>query len=124
MLRDAGIRLAGGSDAPIEPIEPLLGIHAAVVRRKPFETHDGYEMSQALRAEEAVRLFTHDACYANESERFKGVIAPGWVADFTIIDRDIVCPDHPDDIRDAKVLYTIVGGRTAYSADGVEVEQI
>jgi predicted amidohydrolase YtcJ len=124
MLMDAGLRLAGGSDAPIEPIEPLLGIHAAVVRRKPFETHDGYEMSQALRAEEAVRLFTHDACYANESERYKGVIAPGWVADFTVIDRDIVRPDHPDDIRDAKVWYTIVGGRTAYSADGVEVERI
>jgi predicted amidohydrolase YtcJ len=121
-LKDAGLFLAGGSDAPIEPLEPLLGIHAAVTRRPPFADGDGYGMAEALSPEEAVRLFSRDTSYASQTETEKGVIAPGWLADFTVLDRDIVFPETVDQIRDANVLYTIVGGNMAYAADGRQVE--
>jgi predicted amidohydrolase YtcJ len=121
-LKEAGLRLAGGSDAPIEPIEPLLGMHAAVARKQPYAEGPGYGMEQALTPEEAVRLFTRDACFANGSEHHKGVIAPGWLADFTVVDRDIVRSADVDDLLRANVLYTIVGGEVAWAADGSTVE--
>jgi len=117
-LLEAGLTLAGSSDAPIEPIQPLLGIHAAVTRRLPYGSSSGYEMAQVLPPVEAVAMFTREACYANHSEGYKGVIQPGYVADFTVIDRDIVNPRHVDEIRDAQVLYTIIGGEVAYSQQG------
>jgi predicted amidohydrolase YtcJ len=121
-LKEAGLRLAGGSDAPIEPMEPLLGMHAAVVRRQPYADGPGFGLEQAFTPLEALKLFTHDACFANGAEHSKGLIAPGYVADFTIVDRDIADPAQADDIRDARVLYTIVGGAVAYAADGSEAE--
>jgi predicted amidohydrolase YtcJ len=121
-LREAGLHLAGGSDAPIEPLEPLLGIHAAVTRRQPFAMGEGYQLHEALSPLEAVQLFSRDACFANQSEAHKGVIAPGWLADLTVLSEDIVNPAHPDQIRDAKVSHTIVGGKIAYAADGSDVE--
>lgn len=115
MLKNAGLILSGGSDAPIEPINPLLGIHAAVTRQSPFQAGEGYFMEEALTPLEAVKMFTHDACYADHTENIKGLIEENWFADLTILDRDIVNPSHPDDIRDAKILYTIVGGDIAYT---------
>lgn len=121
-LRKAGLHLAGGSDAPIEPYEPLLGIHAAVTRRLPYETGVGYTLQESLTPEEAVQLFSRDACFANGSEHQKGVIASGWLADFTVLDQDVVSPTTADLIRDAEILYTIVGGTFAYAADSSPVE--
>ncbi|WDL95458.1 amidohydrolase [Alicyclobacillus sp. ALC3] len=113
-MRARGLHLAGGSDAPIEPVSPLLGVHAAVTRRQPDGTEPGYNLAEALTPVEAIQLFTSDACFANGSEGRKGRIVAGTLADFTVIDRDVVEPRHPDDIRDAKVLRTIVGGETAF----------
>lgn len=117
-LATAGIRVCGGSDAPVEPISPLLGIHAAVTRRRPDVDGPGMYMEQAVTPEQAVQWFTRDACLASGDDGDKGVVAPGWLADFTVIDRDVVHPGHPDDIRDARVLHTLVGGQLAYAADG------
>ncbi len=116
-MQDAGLALCGGSDAPIEPIEPLLGIHAAVTRRAPFDLGPGYAMEQALSPQGAVKLFSRRACVANHRETEKGQLLPGWLADLTILDRDIVQPQTENDIRDAKVLYTVVGGHIAYSGN-------
>jgi len=121
-MMDAGLRLGGGSDAPIEPVSPLLGIHAAVTRRAPYGDGTAYHIEQALTPLEAVRLFGQDACIANDQHTYKGVIAPGWLADLTIVDRDIVMPRHLDDIRDAQIRSTIVGGRIAYDAAGAQLE--
>lgn len=121
-MQEAGLWLCGGSDAPIEPFEPLLGIHAAVTRRPPFEARTGYAMEQALSPLDAVRLFGHSACVANHSEHQKGQLLPGWLADLTILDKDIVNPNDVNEIRDAKVLYTVVGGHIAYAADGAAHE--
>lgn len=118
-LAGAGLHLAGGSDAPIEPVAPLLGVHAAVTRRAPDQSDGpGYEMQEALPTEAALALYMQGACFANGSDGHKGVIAPGWLADLTVIDRDIVQPSHVDEIRDARVLLTVVGGGVAHAAQG------
>lgn len=123
-LWDAGLALGGGSDAPIEPVSPLLGIHAAVTRRAPFTNGPVYHPEQALTVEEAVRLFTQYASIASDQHTYKGVIAPNWLADFTILDRDILHERHVDDIRDAKVNYTVVGGQFAYAGNGQTLEVV
>lgn len=131
-MKQSGLHLAGGSDAPIEPVSPLLGMHAAVTRRKPFDALgtgkgtgnvSGYEMQEALSMEEALRLFTQDACFANGSEQNKGVLAPGWEADVTILDRDVLASEDPDELLRANVLYTIVGGQMAYVDAGLKEQE-
>lgn len=131
-MKNAGLHLCGGSDAPIEPVSPLLGLHAAVTRRKPGVNgqaglrksgslgHEdlGYEMQECLSRLEALRLFGQDACFANGTEQEKGVLAPGWFADLTILDCDVLAAEDPDELLRAEVLYTIVGGKIAYSKDG------
>ncbi len=114
-MKQAGLHVGGGSDAPIEPVNPLLGIHAAVTRNKPDQAGKGYLMEQAMSPYAAVKLFTHDGSFAIGAEEKKGCLLPGWQADVTVLDRDIVASQSTDDIRDAKVLSTIVGGQVAYS---------
>ncbi|WP_233096210.1 amidohydrolase [Alicyclobacillus sp. SO9] len=114
-MQDAGLHLCGGSDSPIEPLQPLFGIHAAVTRRDAYASDGGYAMEQAYSPEEAIHLFSHGAVFATGKEQVKGTIAPGKLADFTVLDRDIVHPADVNDIRDAQVLHTIVGGEFAYS---------
>lgn len=114
-LIDAGIVCAGGSDAPIEPLDPFLGIHAAVTRRKPFETHEGYLPAEKLSLQEAVHLFTTGAAYAAGEADKRGSIEVGKAADFTVIDRDISAD--PEQLLQVGVRMTVVNGRVAYSAD-------
>ena len=112
-MLDAGLLCGGGSDAPIEPIEPLLGLHAAVTRRRPGDTHDGFSPEQKLTIEEAVRLFTVGGTHATREEAVKGTITPGKYADLTILDRDIFSGD-PDILLETNVLRTVIGGETVY----------
>lgn len=113
-MLDAGLLLCGGSDAPVEPIAPLLGIHAAITRHLPGAELPMYTREQALTLLEAITLFTHGPSYAVHAEHEKGIIHPGGVADFTVIDTDITKPDNIDSIPTAKVLQTIVGGEISY----------
>ncbi|ASS76242.1 hypothetical protein CIG75_15695 [Tumebacillus algifaecis] len=105
-LLDAGLLCGGGSDAPIEPIEPLLGLHAAITR-------SGYQPEQKLTPHEAVRLFTVGGTYATREEEVKGTITPGKFADLTILDRDIMV-EHPDVILQTNVIRTVIGGKTVF----------
>ncbi|WP_245632711.1 amidohydrolase [Alicyclobacillus kakegawensis] len=116
-LAEAGIGLCGGSDAPVEPINPLLGIHAAVTRRPPHAKGPGFTLSQVLDRETAVRLFTQGACRANRREAVKGVIRPGAWADLTVLSRDVLA-EAEDALLEARVLWTVVGGRVAYAHNG------
>ncbi|OBZ11969.1 hydrolase [Bacillus sp. FJAT-27264] len=113
-LLSSGIPCAGGSDAPIEPINPFLGLHAAVTRRKPEESHAGYLPEEKLSVEEAVELFTSGSAVAAGEEHERGAIAPGRWADFTVIDRDIHAD--PQELLQVKVQMTVVNGQVAYSA--------
>lgn len=114
-LLKAGIICAGGSDAPIEPLSPFLGLHAAVTRRKPGESHDGYLPQEKLSLSESIRLFTTGSAAAAGESSERGRIAPGFQADFTVIDRDIR-PD-PEALLRVKVRMTVVNGEVAYSAE-------
>ncbi|WP_179032005.1 amidohydrolase [Paenibacillus kribbensis] len=113
-LLDAGIPCAGGSDAPIEPLSPFLGMHAAVTRTKPEETHEGYLPAEKLDIHEAIHLFTTGSAVAAGEEDKRGWIAEGKAADFTVIDRDV--SESPQALLDVKVRMTVVNGKIAYQS--------
>ncbi|MDQ0255018.1 putative amidohydrolase YtcJ [Evansella vedderi] len=88
-LLEEGLMCASGSDAPIEPVDPLLGIHAAVTRRKPEEKHDGYIPHEKLSLFQALQLFTIGSAMAVGKEKEMGLIKEGYKADFTILNKDL-----------------------------------
>ncbi|MGJ9382375.1 amidohydrolase [Salipaludibacillus sp. CF4.18] len=104
---------AGGSDAPIEPINPLLGLHAAVTRRKPYENHKGYSEKEKLSLFEALQLFTKGSAQAIGREEERGIIAPGYTADFTVLTEDLF-ELSPDEWLNVTVEKTIVDNSVMY----------
>ncbi|WP_147803388.1 amidohydrolase [Alkalicoccus halolimnae] len=115
-LLDEGLMCAGGSDAPIEPINPLLGLHAAVTRRKPGESHEGYMPEQKMTLYEALQLFTYGAAQAVGEEHISGLIKPGYRADFTVLNMDLF-KTKPDEWLNAKPLMTIVDETVVYQTE-------
>jgi predicted amidohydrolase YtcJ len=111
---DAGVRLALGSDWPVAPLNPTLGIYAAVTRATLDGKHPGgWVPAQKITAEEAVRGYTGGSAYAEFAEAEKGRIGPGLLADIVILSEDILAIE-PARIRDVAVRTTIVGGRVVY----------
>jgi len=113
----AGATLAFGSDCPVEKIDPLIGIHAAVTRRRADGSPgpEGWYPEQRLTVEEAVRAFTSGAaCAAGVQDRL-GSITPGKLADFIVLDRDIF-EIEPMEILGARVDATIIGGKFVWRA--------
>ncbi|MDX8359281.1 amidohydrolase [Cytobacillus sp. IB215316] len=115
-LIDEGFHCAGGSDAPIESANPLLGIYAAIMRKSPSDKHEGYYQDEKLTPFEAVCLYTRGSAYAVKMEQTHGKITPGFVADFTILDRDILQID-PEDIPLTNVVMTVVDNNIVYKSD-------
>lgn len=115
-MMDEGLLCAGGSDAPIEPINPFLGIHAAVTRRRPEESHEGYQPNEKLTLFEALRLFTVGSARAVSRENELGVIAPGYLADFTILSEDLFDLD-PEEWLQVKVCHTVVDETVVYTRE-------
>jgi predicted amidohydrolase YtcJ len=113
-LLDAGARLAFGSDWFVAPPTPLEGIYAAVTRQTLDGKHpDGWVPEQRITVEEALVAYTGGGAYASFEDREKGIIAPGMLADITVIDRDLrTIP--PAEIRQAKIMRTIVGGQIVF----------
>ena len=113
-LLDTGARLALGSDWSVAPATPVEGIYAAVTRRTLDGLNpDGWVPEQKITVEEALRGYTIDAAYAAYEEDVKGSLEPGKLADFVILDRDLTTMP-PEEIRDAKVDLTVVGGNIVY----------
>ncbi len=116
-LAAAGCRIPGGSDFPVESIDPLLGIHAAVTRRNlEGLPPGGWRGEQRLTVAEAVGAFTIDAAYAAHAEAVAGSLAPGTLADFLVLSEDIFT-SNPDRIPAIRVLATAVGGEIVYRSD-------
>jgi hypothetical protein len=111
---DAGIICAGGSDSPVEPIDPLLGIHAAVTRKTPGDTHGGYVPDEKLTMEEAFQLFTEMGAYPTNEETVKGTIARGKLADITVYSSNPFEMEDPDELLETDIEMTIVGGEVKY----------
>jgi predicted amidohydrolase YtcJ len=113
-LLDTGARLAFGSDWFVAPPTPLEGIYAAVTRRTLDDRNPGgWVPEQKISVEEALRAYTADAAYASFDESRKGMLSPGQLADFVILDRNIF--DIPaEEIRNARVRVTFAGGRKVF----------
>ncbi|MEH7239221.1 amidohydrolase [Bacillus sp. JJ1562] len=111
LLRE-GLQCAGGSDAPIEPIDPLLGIHAAVTRKKPGE-EEIFMPEQRISIYKAVQLFTTGSAYAIGKEDCMGKISPGFKADFTVLDKDLFHIQE-DEILGTNVMMTVVDDTVMY----------
>ena len=113
-LLKEGIPCGGGSDAPIEPVDPLLGIHAAVTRKNVADEYRKvYHPEERLTMYEAVSLFTKGNAYASCNERIQGIIRPDFIADFTVFDRNIFEID-PDELLETKVVMTVLDGKIVY----------
>jgi predicted amidohydrolase YtcJ len=113
-LLDAGARLAFGSDWYVAPPTPLEGIYAAVTRRTFDDKHpDGWVPEQKITVEEALKAYTQTGAFASFEENAKGTIAPGMLADLTVIDRDLRTIPAPE-IRHARIVRTMVGGRAVF----------
>ncbi|MFS0787512.1 amidohydrolase [Shouchella sp. 1P09AA] len=115
-LLQASIPCAGGSDAPIEPVEPLKGMHAAVFRKNDQGV---YNESEALTPYEAVSLFTTGSAYAIGREKTRGQIKPGYDADLTILDQNLFTLNEKV-FEEAQVLATIINGYTVFEKGGRE----
>lgn len=110
-LVDKGVVVANGTDAPVEDVDPIASYYATVTRR----TASGqvFYPAQRLSRIEALKSYTLWGAYAGFEEHLKGSLTPGKLADITVLTKDITAvPD--DQIRDAKVAYTIVGGKVVY----------
>ncbi|MCS6816427.1 MAG: amidohydrolase [Blastocatellia bacterium] len=115
-LLDAGVRVTFGSDWPVAPLNPLLGIYAAVTRKTlDGKNPNGWFPEQKITVEEAVRAYTVWGAYAEFAETVKGSIEVGKFADVVVLSRDIFTIP-PDEIAQVEVLYTIAGGKIVYAA--------
>ncbi len=113
MLKN-NIPLAFGTDFPVEPINPFRGLYAAITRRSEDGKKEFFP-TQRLEMGEAIAAYTRGSAYAEFSEKEKGQITPGMLADFIVLDRDITNAT-PAKLLETKVLRTIVAGKTVYEA--------
>jgi len=115
-LLERGAILAFGSDAPVEPIDPLLGIHAAVARRRPAD-RDAWFPAQRLTLDEALHGYTAGAAYSTGREREWGTLEVNMRCDATVVDRDLAKLKETE-LLGTKVRATITDGIVRY-ADGL-----
>lgn len=114
-LLASGVRIAGGSDFPVESHNPFLGLYAAVTRQNlDEEPRGGWRPTERMTREQALRSFTIDAAFAGFNEMNVGSIEVDKLADFIVIDRDYMsCPDR--EIADIVVLSTWIEGTAVFT---------
>lgn len=113
-LLENGIVCAGGSDAPIENPSPLEGLYAAVFR-KTKDYPQGWHTEECLTIEKGIEIYTIGAATAVDRSTTLGKLEPGYLADFIVLDHDIV--SSPDLLKKANVLMTVVGGKIRFQQD-------
>jgi predicted amidohydrolase YtcJ len=113
-LHDAGARLANGSDAPVEELDPLQGIVAAVLRT--LDERPAWRPEQALTVDAALRATCVEPAWLARDEQRRGTLAPGKLADLVVLDRDpVTCPE--DELPQLTVIATLMGGRTTHVSE-------
>lgn len=109
-----GVTLVFGTDYPVEPVTPFRGLYAAVTR-KSEDGKQEYFPAQRLTMDQAIAAYTTGSAFAEFEEKDKGQLAPGMLADFVVLDRDITSIS-AEKILGTKVLRTVVGGKTVFEA--------
>lgn len=113
-LLDSGARVAFGTDCPVEPPEPLRGIHAAVTRQLPSgDPPGGWHPEQRVAVEEAICAYTAGSADALGLGRELGTLAPGYLADAVVLSADPYTADPPS-LAEIAVEMTVFDGRVAY----------
>ena len=111
-----GVRLAFGSDWTVAPLDPMLGLYAAVTRATlDGKNPGGWFPEQKLTLEEAIEAYTMGSAFAEFREKEKGSLTPGKLADVVVLDSDLFAMAQ-EKIKAAAVRYTIVGGKVVYAA--------
>jgi predicted amidohydrolase YtcJ len=109
---DGGAVVANGSDAPVEELDPLLGIRAGVLRT--LDARDAWHAEQAVTVEEALHASCVTPAWLCGEERRRGKLLPGYLADLVVLDRDpVTCP--PEELVEAEVVATMLGGRWVHN---------
>ncbi|MYE52481.1 MAG: amidohydrolase [Gammaproteobacteria bacterium] len=114
-LLDTGAILNNGTDAPVEPIDPIASFHASVSRR--MNNGEKFFPSQAMTRMEALRSYTLDNAHSAFEDHVKGSLTPGKYADIVVLSEDILTAPESD-IPNTKVDYTIVGGKVRHVRPG------
>lgn len=113
-LLDAGATLAFGSDWPVAPLDPVMGLYAAATRRTlDGKNPDGWVPEQKISVKQAVHAYTVGSAFAEHQEAVKGTIAPGKLADLVVLSDDIFAIA-PQAIEKTKVDMTIFDGKVIY----------
>jgi predicted amidohydrolase YtcJ len=114
-MLDHHIPLAFGTDYPVESISPFRGLYSAVTRKNEAGTKT-FEVEQKLTIAEAIYAYTQASAFAEFRETRKGRLEPGFLADFVVLDHDLMQAS-PVEILHTRVLRTVVGGKTVYVAN-------
>lgn len=113
-MDELGIHTAGSSDSPVEPCNPLWGMHAAITRQdQSGYPKNGWNQKERLTPMEALALYTIGSAYANHEEDIKGTLSPGKLADFVVLPEDPTQVD-PSRLLTMQVTATYVGGQRVY----------
>lgn len=115
---DSGVIEAAGSDVPVTPLNPWWGIWAAIAR-KELESGQVLASEERISVKQALTLYTRNGAYAGFEEDSKGSLEAGKLADFIVIDRDVLSVP-TDELKDAKVLQTFISGRCVYDSSKQE----
>ena len=111
---DHGVTLAFGTDYPVESISPFRGLYSAITRMNEAGTQT-FQPQEKLTIQQALYAYTQASAFAENEEKLKGRLEPGYLADLVVLDHDLTTAT-PQEILHTKVLRTVVGGQTVYLA--------
>lgn len=114
-MKDKGINVSFGTDAPVEPFDTMPNIYSAVTRKNiTGDEEKTYIEKEKMSMEDAIYAYTYESAYASGEEEIKGTISPGKLADFIVLDKDLFNLENDKEILDTKVLETYVGGQLVF----------
>ena len=119
---DAGAIVSFGTDAPVWHFNPMEGVYAAIERKQPWDGYpeSGFVPEQRITLAQALQAYTYGSAYVENFEDRIGTLRSGKLADVVIMDRNLFAAT-PEEILQAKPLYTFIDGKPVYQADGVDL---